>query len=201
MRRGRQGRRPEVPHALLGVLAVVGVLAGAACSDDGAGSTSGTGPAGAPTTADAFGPPECAPADPSLLVDRIEAAIAAVEAERGGPQQYFEINATPVLVNLLVADVDAEVVVPYAFVGDELSSDEPLAGAQGFTFAADALAFDPRRVLSCIADQLPESTLELFFVEGGERGVRYNVLTSNDLGGRLAIEVNGQGQVLSVETV
>ncbi len=189
------GQRRLRDRAAIVACAVLVAVAVASCSDDDEGS------AASATTADAFGPAQCAPSDPPLQVDRIAAAIAAVESERGGPQEYFEINATALLVNVLVADVENEVVVPYVFVGDELRADEPLAGAQGFIFTADALAFDPQRVLSCVGDQLPDSTLELFFVEGGERGVRYNVLTSNDLGGQLAIEVNGQGQVLSVDTL
>ena len=37
------------------------------------------------------------------VLDQIAPAVAAIEAELGGPQQYFEINATPQLVNLFVA--------------------------------------------------------------------------------------------------
>lgn len=169
------------------------ILAAAGCSGDDGSSPS--------STASPLGPTACAEADPPLLVDRIDDAIAAVEAELGGPQEYFEINATPLLVNLFVADVATETVTPYAYVGGELSAQEPLDGAQGFTFVAESLEFDERRVLSCIVPQLPESVLDVFFVEGADGGVRYTVLTSNDKGGQLTVEVNGQGQVLAVDAV
>jgi hypothetical protein len=179
-------------RAAVAVTLVV-VLAGAACS--------GGDDASPETTESPFGPTACPAAEPPLLVDQIDEAIAAVEAELGGPQEYFEINATPLLVNLFVADVDTQTVTPYVYVGGEVSSQEPLDGAQGFTFFAESITIDDQRVLSCIVRDLPESTLEVFFVEGAEGGVRYTALTGNELGGQLTVEVNGQGLVLAVETV
>lgn len=176
--------------AALAAVVLVGVVA--ACSGEDASPD---------TTESPFGPTACPAAEPPLLVDQIDEAIAAVEAELGGPQEYFEINATSLLVNLFVADVATQTVTPYVYVGGELSSQEPLDGAQGFTFFADAVAIDGERVLSCIVRDLPESTLEVFFVEGADGGVRFSALTSNELGGQLTVEVNGQGQVLAVDTV
>ena len=37
------------------------------------------------------------------IVEQIDDAVIALEAELGGPQEYFEINATAQLVNLFVA--------------------------------------------------------------------------------------------------
>lgn len=176
---------------LAAVAAAVLVLASCSGDDD----------AATTTTASPFGPAECAPASPVLLVDQIDEAIAAVEAELGGPQEFFEINATALLVNLFVADVTTETVTPYVYVGGELTSQDPLAGAQGFTFVAEQIAIDDQRVLSCIVPELPDSSLDVFFVEGADGGVRYTVLTSNDKGGQLTVEVNGQGQVLAVDAV
>lgn len=176
--------------AALAAVVLVGVVS--ACGGDDASPD---------TTESPFGPTACPAAEPPLLVDQIDEAIAAVEAELGGPQEYFEINATSLLVNLFVADVETQTVTPYVYVGGELSSQEPLEGAQGFTFFAEAVAIDGERVLSCIVRDLPESTLEVFFVEGADGGVRFSALTSNELGGQLTVEVNGQGQVLAVDTV
>ncbi len=156
----------------------------------------------APGTTFALGPTECAAAAPVLMVDQIDDAVAAVEDELGGEQVYFEINATPLLVNLFVADAEAKTVTPYAFVGGDLSSQDPLPVESGSAFPASALSIDPQRVLSCITDQLPDSVLEVFFVEANaEAAVRYTVLTSNDQGGQLTVEVTGQGLVLAVDTL
>ena len=61
----------------------------------------------------------------------IAPAIAALEAELGGPQQYFEINATPQLVNLFVADAATAAVTPFVYVGGSLAETGQAAGAQG----------------------------------------------------------------------
>ena len=160
------------------------------------------GEADAPATSLSFGPQACEPADPVLVVDQIGEAVAALEADLGGPQLYFEINATPGLVNLFVADLEAESVTPYVYVAGELSSQDAIEGAAGFAFEAAAIDIEPRSVLSCVSEQLPVSVIDVFFVEGGPGGaVRYTVLTSNDQGGQLSVEVTGQGQVLSVDTV
>ncbi len=179
-------------RAVMAAVAAVAVAFVPACSDDG--DTS-------PTSSLSLGPAECAASDPVLMVDRIDAAAAAVEAQLGEPQVYFEINATPLLVNLFVADPVAKTVTPYAFVGDELSSEAPLSVEAGSAFPASALSIDPERVLSCVVDQLPNSVIEVFFVEANAEGaLRYTVLTSNDQGGQLAVEVSGDGLVLAVDT-
>ena len=173
-------------------VACAAVLSG--CSDDGD---------SAPETTFSLGPAECAVADdPVLMVDEIDAAVAAVEAELGGEQVYFEINATPLLVNLFVADPVAKTVTPYVYVGGELSAEDPLPVESGSAFPASALAIDPQRVLSCITDQLPDSGLDVFFVEANADGaVRYTVLTTNAQGGQLTIEVTGAGLVLAVDAI
>jgi hypothetical protein len=164
------------------------------CTDDDASS---------PETTFSLGPTECAAVDdPVLVVDQIDEAVAAVEAELGGEQVYFEINATPLLVNLFVADPVAKTVTPYVYVGGELSAEAALPVESGSAFPASALAIDPQRVLSCITDQLPDSGLDVFFVEANADGaVRYTVLTTNSQGGQLTIEVTGAGLVLAVDAI
>lgn len=71
-----------VRAGLVVAVACAAVLPG--CSDDG---ESG------PETTFSLGPAACAVADdPVLMVDEIDAAVAAVEAELGGEQVYFEID-------------------------------------------------------------------------------------------------------------
>lgn len=175
--------------------AAVLVLVLASCSggDDGSSSSS--------PAVDSLVMSACTPGDPVLVIDAIPDAVAAVEAELGGPQRYFEINATEVLVNLFVASSDSTKATPYAYAAGQLNSEEAF-DAQGNTFEASALEIDPQLVSSCIAGQLPASSQDLFIVEGGAGGaVRYTILTTSTNGGQLLVEVGGDGAVLSVEPV
>lgn len=156
-----------------------------------------------PTVAvtDPLRPNECAEADPVLLVDQIDEAVAAVEDQLGGPQRYFEINATTVVVNLFVAG-EGDLVTPFAFAADGLTSQDPVSGATGNTFAAEAIEFDPTRVTSCVTAELVTSTQEVFIVLGGPDGaVSYSLLTRSTEGGQLLVSVDADGSVLAVDPV
>ncbi len=133
-------------------------------------------------------------------LEEIAPAIAAVEAARGGPQQYFEINATPQFVNLFVAVDDATAVVAYLYVDGELGPPRPPEGADGATFAATALTFDPDLVLGGIDDDLPDSDVVVFSVGGGPGGeVRYGAVVESAEGGQLDVTLDAAGTVLSVD--
>ena len=139
--------------------------------------------------------------NPPPRVDLIVEAVAALEAELGGSQQYFEINATPRLVNLFVALNDAAVAQPWVYFGGVLTSQDGQP-AQGNTFGADTLDFDPQAVLSGVVAELPGSVFDAFIVDGGPAGtVRYSVVVSSTAGGQLVVVVDPAGAVLSVETV
>ncbi len=160
-----------------------------ACSDSGGSSTETV----APSTTLSDATPHTLP-----LVGKIHDAVNALETKLGGPQQYFEINATPRLVNVIVALNDGKVAQPWVFLDGELSSTDG-AAATGFSFAASALDFDPAKVLSKLQEQLPESSPDLFFVEGGEGGtVRYSVAVTSEQGGQLVVIVGPDGSVQSV---
>jgi hypothetical protein len=132
-------------------------------------------------------------------VDLIDDAVAALEAELGGPQQFFEINATSSLVNLIVALNDGKVAQPWVYFQGDLSSAEG-AEASGFSFAGSALDFDPDSVLGKLQAELPESSPDLFFVEGGEGGiVRYSVAVTSKEGGQLVVVLGPDGTVQSVD--
>jgi hypothetical protein len=181
-------------HVVLGrALAAAAVLVLAACSDDDA--------VGPTTTIAATSVPaaECLPADPDLLVDQIADAVAAVEAQLGGPQRFFEVNATAVEVTVIVADVDAGTATPFRFRDGTLLQGDPLEGS-GLTFAADQLVFDPRRVIACVDQQLPTSTLGMFYVIATEAGgVRRAVLVTSSAGGQLEVEVGDDGTIAGVD--
>ena len=136
----------------------------------------------------------------SPLVDMVAPALAAVEAERGGPQRYFEVNATPQLVNVFVAVDDATATVPYVYLDGELGPAAPSRPAEGATFSADAVAFDPATVLDQVTEDLPDSDIAVFSVVGGPGGaVQYGAVVRSAEGGTLDVTVDADGGVLSVE--
>ena len=145
----------------------------------------------------------CASKPPVLRVDLVAAAVSAVEAERGGPQRYYEINATAKLVNLFVVGATSGEVVPYVYLADGgLSSTKPSTGASGSTFVAAAIDIDPRKVTSCVTAQLPGARIDNFDVLGGPNGaVQYSVIATSTVGGQLIAVVDGDGAVQSVEPV
>ncbi len=133
-------------------------------------------------------------------VDLIDDAITALEAKLGGPQQYFEINATSQLVNLFVSLNGDKLVQPWVYLDGELSSTDPHE-ATGFSFARSALDFDPDKVLTQLEAELPQSRPDVFFIEGGQGGiVRYSVALTSSKGGQLVVVVGPDGTVKSVDT-
>jgi hypothetical protein len=161
------------------------------CSDSassGAGSTETTAPT--PTTI-------IDPVEPRA--DQIRPAIAALEAQLGSPQDYFEVNATARLVNLWVALNDGTQAQPWTYVDGELTS-RPAEPAQGHTFTAEAVTFDEDTLFEPMHAQLPDSAIELLVIEGGAGGaVRYTVVAGSTGEGRLLVTVGPDGSVESVE--
>ena len=133
------------------------------------------------------------------LVGEIYAAVKALQAKLGAPQQFFEINATSSLVNLIVSLNGGAVAQPWVYLDGELSSTEG-GGATGATFAASAIDFDPDKVLGKLQAALPQSRPDLFFIEGGPGGiVRYSVAVSSSQGGQFVVVVGPDGTVQSVD--
>jgi hypothetical protein len=141
--------------------------------------------------------------DGGSFVADIRPAIEAVETELGTGQEFFEVTATPQLVNLFVAIEEATEAVPYVYLDGELQPPAPaLTGASGFTFTADDVDFDEATILDAVAAELPDSTIEALSIEGGEGGVvRYVISTLSAEGGRLDVTVGPDGAVLEVDPV
>jgi hypothetical protein len=142
-------------------------------------------------------------ADEDTFVSGILPAIEAVEAELGPGQEFFEVTANRQVINLFVAVDDATAAVPYLYLDGELQPPAPtLTGASGFTFGADAVDLDENSILDAVAEELPDSTIEAFSIEGGDGGiVRYVVSTLSPAGGRLDVTVAADGAVLAVDPV
>jgi hypothetical protein len=188
-----RSRRAVAVASAAGLMAAGFVVAG--CSDDGAGADT-------PPPVTICEPTGTAQADADLprVVD-IPLAIDALEAELGGRQQFFEVNATARVVNLFVALDDASLAQAWLWVDGELSSREP-QGASGGTFIADELDFVPTEVLTKVRDEVPDAILESFYVNGDGKGnLQYGVLTSAQCGGGLDVVVAPDGAVKSVDPV
>jgi hypothetical protein len=165
----------------------------AACS--GEGSSANT-EASTSTTAVAA---VAAPVGSLPRVDLVKEAVAALEAKLGAPQRFFEINATASLVNMIISLNDDKLAQPWVYFDGDLSSTDA-ADASGFSFASSALDFDPDAVLSKVQAELPQSSPDLFFIEGGEGGtVRYSVAVTSQQGGQLIVVVGPDGTVQSVD--
>jgi hypothetical protein len=135
------------------------------------------------------------------LVGEIAPAVAAVEAELGGPQDYFEVNATPQLVNLFVATDAGSTATAYVYLDGELQPPAPPGQvAGGATFRAEALDFDPDLVFSGIAEELGDPTVTQFVVVGGPGGaVQYSAFVTSSEGGVLDVLLGPDGAVLGVD--
>ena len=139
-------------------------------------------------------------------VQDIAPAVAALEASLGGPQDYFELDATVLGVTLWVAgtaadDDGATTATPYLYVGGEVASNGAAQPAEGQTFtAAQALTFDADRVLDDVAGDLAGSTIDSFSIVGSaDSGVQFAVVVVSDRGGEISVQVDGQGRVLAAD--
>jgi hypothetical protein len=169
---------------------VVGLLAALALVACSGGDSSGENESGERNAA----------AGSAQFVADVRLAAEAVEAELGGPQDFFEITATPQLTNVFVAADGGASAVPYIFVGGELQPPAPtIEGVEGQTFTFDDIDFDDETVLSGVTADLPTATIDAFSVEGGAGGfVRFVISARSAQGGVLDIVVAPSGAVVEV---
>lgn len=138
------------------------------------------------------------------VLDEIGAAIGAVETERDGPQEYFEINANRQLVNLFVAvpdestdDPDDLSAIAYTYVGGALAPPKDPEAAEGETFVGEAVDFDAGSILATVHDELPDGDVTLFSIVGGPDGaVQYSAYVETKGGAPLVAIVGPDGRVL-----
>jgi hypothetical protein len=134
-------------------------------------------------------------------VSEIGPALDAVEDALGGAQAYFEVNATPALVNVFVATDGGATATAYVYLDGELQEPAPPRDvAGGATFLAESVDFDPDAVLDTVADELDDSVIGQFVVLGGPGGaVRYEVIVTSARGGNLSVVVGPDGEIVSVD--
>jgi hypothetical protein len=135
------------------------------------------------------------------LVSEIAPAMAAVDARLGGPQEYYEVNATPAIVNLFVATDGGTTATAFVFLDGELQPPAPprqVAG--GETFVAAEVDVDADAVFDVLLEQLPESIVAQFVVLGGQGElVRYEADVVSEQGGQLTVVLGPDGEILAVD--
>ena len=134
-----------------------------------------------------------------VRLELIDDAMAALETSLGGPQQFFEVNASPTVVNLFVATENATQAVAYVFAAGALQPAAEPVPASGPTFPSDAVGFDPELVMAQVVAQLPTSDFRLFTITGSETGaVQYKVVIDAP-GAELVVSVSSTGAILGTE--
>lgn len=193
MRRFERGAFGRCARTAL-LVSMVSVVAG--CG----GSTTDQGERVTPDAAfSAESAPDVAP--PQFVLD-VREAIDAVEAELGGPQEFFEVTSNAQFTNVFVAVDDASAAVAYAYVDGELEPPAPKQeGASGQTFVADDVDFVANRILSGVTRDLPESDIDALSVYGDGVGATYVLAATSSAGGFLDIVVGSDGTVFSVDPV
>ena len=187
-----------MPHSRRAVIIGVALLAAlGGCTADGAS------PSSTPATATTTRSPTTATASPAELpiIDQIDEAVAALETELHGAQSFFEINATAQLVNMFVALNNGSVAQPWLYLDGTLTSSEGQS-ASGGTFDIGSVDFDPKTILSTVLTDLPDITIESFYIHGdGQGNVLYGVLATSPKGGGLDVVLDADGEVKSVDPV
>lgn len=137
-----------------------------------------------------------------LRVQDLPAAVAALEAELGGPQRYAEINLTTGGVNLFVASSDTEELAYYydATTGtlEAPEGPTPMSGAP-FALAGIDLTLAPSLVQQ-LQDQFPGSeVVQLAIVQLEDQGLVWGLRSQSALGGILNVFFAPTGALLAVD--
>jgi hypothetical protein len=143
-----------------------------------------------------------------LRLDLIEDAITAVLAEEGEDVAFFEVNATPDLVNVFIQGPDlagSTTAIAYVFDDDGLDAPAEPTAASGPTFTAELVGFDPDVMLDGVLAELPNSIPRVFSViappgtEGPADAVEYRVTMESVSGGALSVSVRSDGSIAGVD--
>jgi hypothetical protein len=128
------------------------------------------------------------PAAPALRIDLAPAGVAAVEAARGGAQQYTEINAFDQGVNLFVATGDGHELA-YVYRDGVLEPPGAPQPASGTPFGLQGVAVDAGpRLLADAKTRLPEATpVAVTLVQRPVDGLVWDVGVIGEKGGRIDV--------------
>jgi len=143
----------------------------------------------------------CASSKDALLVSDIDNAVAAVGKVLGTTPEFYEINATPTLVNLFAADGKGNA-INFVFEKGKLAQETSVAPAEGESFSTVGMAFNSK-VFTRVQKELPDSILRAFSIIGDSPtgGVQYRVVLQSDMGGQLAVFVDPTGKILGTDVM
>ena len=143
----------------------------------------------------------CGSSKEALSVSDIDNAVAAVGKVLGKTPEFYEINATPTLVNLFAADGKGNA-INFVFEEGKLAQETSVAPAEGESFSASGMAFNSK-VFSRVQKELPDSILRAFSIIGDNPtgGVKYRVVLQSDMGGQLAVFVDPTGKILGTDVM
>lgn len=143
----------------------------------------------------------CGGSKEALSVSDIDNAVAAVSKVMGKTPEFYEINATPTLVNLFAADGKGNA-INFVFEKGKLAQETTVAPADGESFPAEGMSFNGK-VFARVEKELPESILRAFSIIGDNPtgGVQYRVVLQSDMGGQLAVFVDPTGKILGTDVM
>ena len=138
----------------------------------------------------------CGGDSPALKVDEIDEAVAAVIATTGGDVSFFEINATPDLVNLFLDDKRGSA-INFVWENGELRDETEAAPADGRSFDASEMNFTSD-VYEQVEKELPDSLLRAFTItaDGPNGEILHRVVIQSERGGQFAVLVDPTGKIL-----
>ncbi len=138
----------------------------------------------------------CGAESTSLKVDEIDEAVRAVTDLTGKPARFFEINATPDLINLFLDDGNGSA-INFVWDGGELRDETEIAPADGISFDASGMSFTTD-VYGLVEEELPDSLLRAFTItaDGPNGEILNRVVVQSERGGQFSVLVDPVGKIL-----
>ena len=136
-----------------------------------------------------------------LKVDEIDDAVAAVVELTGRPAMFFEINATPDLINLFLDDGNGNA-INFVWEDGALRDETEAADADGRSFDASKMTFTSG-VYARVEGELPKSRLRAFSIraDGPNGEVLNRVMVQSERGGQFGVLVEADGKILGSDAL
>ena len=136
-----------------------------------------------------------------LRVEEIDDAVRAITTLTGKPANFFEINATPDLINLFLDDGKGNA-VNFVWEDGALRDETEVAAADGRAFDATNMAFGSD-VYARVEEELPKSLLRAFTItaDGPNGEVLNRVVLQSERGGQFAVLVEADGKILGSDAL